>query len=51
MVPPTTKNVLTVSRPKNKPPDLSRLPKSVVPKRYELKLDVDPELQWCVNFT
>ena len=27
--------------PKNRPPDLSRLPKSVIPKRYELKLDVD----------
>ena len=26
---------------KNRPPDLSRLPKSVMPKRYELKLDVD----------
>ncbi len=24
------------------PPDLSRLPKGVVPKRYELKLDVYP---------
>ena len=30
-----------MSKSKNKPPDLTRLPKSVIPKRYELKLDVD----------
>lgn len=26
-------------------PDLTRLPNSVIPKRYELKLDVEPELK------
>ena len=26
-------------------PDLTRLPTSVIPKRYELKLDVEPELK------
>jgi aminopeptidase N len=29
-------------------PDLTRLPLSVIPKRYELKLDVDPEKK-CYN--
>ena len=50
MLPPSTRPTTPVGSPlkfvsmaklKNRPPDLSRLPKSVMPKRYELKLDVD----------
>ena len=43
MLIPTVSPLKTVkmSKSKNKPPDLTRLPKSVIPKRYELKLDVD----------
>jgi len=50
MLPPSTRPTTPVGSPlkfvsmaklKNRPPDLSRLPKSVIPKRYELKLDVD----------
>ena len=50
MLPPSTRpttptvsplKFISLAKPKNRPPDLSRLPKSVIPKRYELKLDVD----------
>ena len=50
MLPPSTRpttptvsplKFISLAKPKNRPPDLSRLPKSVLPKRYELKLDVD----------
>ena len=45
MLPPSSRNVITLAKKKDNPPDLTRLPKSVVPKRYELKLDVDPVLK------
>ena len=45
MMPPSTKNIISFSKSKSKTPDLSRLPKSVLPKRYELKIEVDPELK------
>ena len=44
MAPSTRKGILSTSKnSKCKTPDLTRLPATIIPKRYELKLDVEPE--------
>ena len=45
MAPSTGKGQNVEQKPAKKTPDLTRLPSSVVPKRYELRLDVEPELK------